>query len=191
MSKPPCSVSSTEARFRTVVEWERAMRNQRPGIRDEIREQAYDKAVDALLEDHTLGCDTQGRPSASVTRGLANQCLRWKIAEDLRARLTPDGAIRPTPRAAQSLEAPAGTDAGRRTAVGDRVRSTAPDVVDTVHYRLQVEELYRRLAASGTLTQAAVVAYEFGGDPRHVAAVHGVGLNAVHQAKSRFARRNQ
>jgi hypothetical protein len=195
---PPMSDSSSsttphdEVRFSALIEWERQTRERRPSIRDEVRESAYDKALDALLGDNTLGCDSDGRPMATVTRGLANQCLSWKLAEDVRGRLTPDGAVRPTPRAAQSLDAPIRHGADERpVALGEIVHSTASDVVETVHYRLQLQELHRRLASAGAITRAAVMTYEIGADPQQVADELGVSSNAIHQAKSRFVRRNE
>jgi hypothetical protein len=191
MSSSPSSTSPNEVRFSTLIEWERQTRERRPSIRDEVRENAYDKAVDALLGDNTLGCDSEGHPSVAVTRGLANQCLRWKLAEDVRGPLTPDGAVRPTPRAAQSLDVPIqGAANDQSVALGELVHSTASDVVETVHYRLQLQELHRRLASAGALTRAAVVTYEIGADPQQVANELGVSSNAVHQAKSRFVRGN-
>jgi hypothetical protein len=170
MSTSPSSTSLNEVRFSALIEWERRTHERRPSIRDEVRESAYDKAVDALLGDNTLGCDSEGRPSVAVTRGLANQCLSWKLAEDVRGRLTPDGAVRLTPRAAQSLDAPIRHDADDRpVALGEIVHSTTSDVVETVHYRIQLQELHRRLASAGAITRAAVVTYEIGADPEQVA----------------------
>jgi hypothetical protein len=192
MFEPQHRGSHEDPRLQTLVEWERETRDRRPSVRDEVRERAFDKAVDAILGDHTLGCDGEGLPSAAVTRGLANQCLSWKIAEDLRGRLTPDGAPRYSPRAAQSLDAPlqkASSD--QPITLGEVVPSRAADVVEIVHHRLQVQELHRRLASAGALTRAAVVTYEIGGDPKQVAARFGRSCNAVHQAKSRFTRGNE
>jgi hypothetical protein len=182
---------SDHARLQAVIDWERRLHHQRPGLRDEVREAAYDKAVDALLSDDALGRDAHGRPSRGMVNGLADRCLGWKRAEDLRRRLTSDGQARRTPRAARSLDAPLsfGLDDQDHT-FGDRVVADQPATEDVVHWRLQLAELVRRAAADGELTRDVVGTYLFGGDCNDVAERHGVATNTVHQTKSRFASRN-
>src|SRR3954447_22082314 len=83
-----------DPRLRAVIDWERRLHRQRLDLRDEVREAAYDKAVDALLNDDALGRDAHGRPSRRMVNGLADQCLGWKRAEDLRGRLMSNGQAR-------------------------------------------------------------------------------------------------
>jgi hypothetical protein len=185
----PYRPASDDPRLRAVIEWERRTRRQRPAVRDEVREAAYDKAVDALLKDDNLGRDARNRPSAAVTVGLAERCLTWKRAEDLRTRFTLDGRPRPVPRAAQSLDAPVASGDNAGAALGSSVPAAEPPVDVVVHWRMQLEEV-RRHAAGGDLTQDVVTTYLVGGSCEDVAARQGVGANAVHQAKSRFVARN-
>lgn len=180
-----------DPRLRALVDWERHIYQRRPGIRDEVREAAYDKAVDALLKNDTLGRDTAGRPSSKVTFGLADRCLSWKRAEDIRDRLTPDGVPRSTPRAAQSLDAPLPSAEDDAAVVGSVVAAPEPPVEDVVHWRIKLDEVQRRAAAAGDLTCAVVTSYLVGGDCEDVAERHGVAANTVHQVKSRFVARNR
>src|SRR3954454_7284864 len=97
--------SADESRLLAIIDWERDMRERRRGVRDDVREAAYDKAVDGLLKDDTLGRDPHGDASPAKVRGLAERCLSWARADDLRTRLTPNGQPRRHPRAAASLDA--------------------------------------------------------------------------------------
>jgi hypothetical protein len=163
-------VRADEARLQAIVAWERGLRTRRH-VSDAVREAAYDKAVDGLLKDRTLGRDPR------AVRGLGERCLSWARADDLRARLTPSGELRPTPRAAAQLDA-------------DRQAERSPAPEEIAHWRGQFRELCRRADSAGDLTRDVVSAYLRGGDPTEVAARHGVGRSAVHQAKARFVARN-
>src|ERR1700754_1541186 len=173
---------SDDPRLRAVVEWERWTSAHRPRVRDDVREAAYDKAVDALLKDDTLGA------SVAASRGLAERCLNWKIAEDLRGRFTADGDLRLVPRAAQSFDQPLGDANGGTLAETESV--AGPSVEELVHWRIAFAELTRPSAAESALPQDAVFAYLTGGAFDEVAARHGVTVNSVHQAKRRFVARN-
>jgi hypothetical protein len=179
-----------DPRFRALIEWERRTSRQRPNVRYDVREAAYDKAVDALLTDDTLGRDADDRPSAVVTLGLAERCLSWKRAEDLRRRLTPEGRPRSTPRAALSLDSPLNPADEDSAPLGSIIAASKPPVEQIVHWRMQLDEVQQRAVERGDLTRDVITSYLVGGDPEAVARRHGVGLNAVHQVKSRFVARN-
>jgi hypothetical protein len=55
---------------------------------------------------------------------------------------------------------------------------------------MQLAELEERAARRGELTRDVITSYLVGGDPEDVARRRGVGINAVHQVKSRFVARN-
>lgn len=169
------------ARLQAIVDWEQHLRARRRDIRDDVREAAYDKAVDGLLKDDTLGRSACGAASAAKVRGLGERCLSWTRAEDLRARLTPDGDARHHPRAAASID-------GLEHAELLAGREPGPDEI--AHWRGQLRELCRRADAAGALTRDVVAAYLFGGDHDEVAERHGVSRGSVYQTKSRFVHRN-
>lgn len=167
-----------------AISWERGVRDKRPRVTARVREKAYDDLVDAILKRDDLGS------SRRAVTALGERILGRRIADELRSTRMPDGAPRPHPRAAVSLDAPVfDAGAGRQALRYDHV--IAGNVEAEVINRDEVRRYLDTASKADAVTHEIMVRYGLGQGPEDIAGHVGLTVNTVSARKCRFVARHR